>query len=283
MHSYICVNIGKMRNCLIVILFSALFACNTKKDNEENKAAEENAIAAPEIINYNVVKIYPHDTSSYTQGLIWYKDHLYEGTGEYNTSKIAKVDLNTGKPVMQHKLTDPSIFGEGITIFDNKIYQLTWQANKVYVYDLQTFKKINEFNWPQEGWGITHDNKSLIISTGSSNLYFVNPDNFKIENVVGVTNNYGPVGDINELEYINGFVYANQYETNYILKINPETGKVEGRMDLTNIRQKNGVPEDPNMLQNGLVLNGIAYDSAKNSLLVTGKKWPALFEIKIQN
>ncbi len=271
-----------MKNCFIVILLCTLFACNNKK-NEENNAEEENAIAAPKVINYNVVKIYPHDTSSYTQGLIWYNDHLYEGTGEYNTSKIAKIDMNSGKPVMEHKITDPSIFGEGITIFDNKIYQLTWQANKVYVYDLHSFKKINEFNWPQEGWGITHNNKSLIISTGSSNLYFVNPDTFKIENIVGVTNNYGPVGNINELEYINGAIYANQYETNYILKINPESGKVEGRMDLTNIRQKNGVPDDPNMLQNGLVLNGIAYDSAKNSLLITGKKWPALFEIKIQN
>jgi glutamine cyclotransferase len=188
-----------------------------------------------------------------------------------------KVNIEDGKPIKELKITDPKIFGEGITIFNNKIYQLTWQSNKVFVYDVETFEKLAEFNWPYDGWGITHNGKSLIVSTGSNNLYFVNPDSFKIEKMIGVTDNYGPVANINELEYAKGFVYANQYETNYILKINPETGRVEGKLDLTGIREKNNVVLD----EHEDFLNGIAYDSVKNSLYVTGKLWPALFEIKI--
>lgn len=236
----------------------------------------------PPAIQYNVIKVYPHDTSSYTQGLIWYNNTLYEGTGLKEKSKLLKVDLNTGKQNQQLKL-DNKYFGEGITILNNKIYQLTWQEHKVFVYDLNTFKKVQEFEWPYDGWGLTNNGKDLIVSTGGNNLYFVDPATFKILKTVSVSNNYGPVSDINELEYVNGFVYANIYETDDIIKINPETGAVVGKLDLTDILSKNGVVYNREQIgpNTGNVLNGIAFDSAKNSFYITGKCWPALFEIKL--
>jgi glutamine cyclotransferase len=146
------------------------------------------------------------------------------------------------------------------------------------VYDAANFKKIKEMEWPFEGWGMTTDGKQLIISTGSSNLYFVNPDNFKISKQVSVTDNYGPVGNLNELEYVNGVIYANVWQTNYIIKINPETGKVLGKLDFTGLLDKSGKPYNPEKAE---FFNGIAYDSTKNSFYVTGKYWPALFEVKL--
>ena len=186
---------------------------------------------------------------------------------------------------MQHiKISsDSSVFGEGITVFNNKIYELTWKTHKVNVYDLSTFKKINEINWPFEGWGLTNNGKVLIVSTGSSNLYFVDPNTFTILKQVNVTDNNGPVSNINELEYVKGFVYANVYETDNIIKIDPETGNVVGRLDCSNILSKSGMTLNPSEYSEttGYVLNGIAYDSLKNNFYITGKQWPVLFEIKL--
>src|SRR5438128_2652741 len=155
----------------VFILFS--IACNNpSNDNNTDAADSGNVIAPPPNINYNIVASYPHDTSSYTQGLIWNNNSLYEGTGLEGHSRLMKVDLKNGK--VENAVTlDPSVFGEGITILNDKIYQLTWQSHKVYVYESKTFKKIKEFSWDHEGWGITHNEKELIISTGDSNLYFV--------------------------------------------------------------------------------------------------------------
>jgi glutamine cyclotransferase len=150
------------------------------------------------------------------------------------------------------------------------------------VYDSASWKKLKELDWPHEGWGMTHDSTHLIISIGDSNLYFVNPEDFKLSNILAVSDNNGPVGNLNELEYANGYIYANQYLTNNILKINAQTGRVEARADLTNIMNANGVHFDAqNLEQNGGVLNGIAYNAQTNSFYVTGKLWPALFEIKL--
>jgi glutamine cyclotransferase len=267
-----------------LVLFVTLFftACNNNNDGGGTTVAENNANPAPPMLSYNIVKVYPHDTGSYTEGLFLHDGFLFESTGQPKESKLRKIDLATGKPVKDLNL-DAADFGEGISMIDNKIYQLTWQEHKVYVYDATTFKKIEEMQWPFEGWGMTTDGKQLIIGTGSSNLYFVNPDNFKIIKQVSVTDNYGPVGNINELEYVNGIIYANQYETNYILKIDAETGKVLGKIDLSGILDNSNMPHDPAKydLNSGNVLNGIAYDSAKNSFYITGKYWPALFEIKL--
>ncbi len=271
-----------MRNCLLLFIAIVLLSsCNGNQpavvDNGNNDANP-----APKTFSYNILKVYPHDTSSYTEGLVLLNNTLYESTGNKGKSKLRKLNLQTGKPEKDVKLAD-EYFGEGIAILNNKIYQLTWNEHKVFVYDATTFEKIKEMAWPFEGWGMTQNGKELIISTGSSNLYFVNPDDFKIIRTVAVTDNYGPVGNINELEYVNGVVYSNQYLTNNILKIDPENGKVIGKLDLTGILDSSGMPHDPAMydVNSGNVLNGIAYDSANNSLLVTGKLWPALFEIKV--
>lgn len=273
----------KLKYYLSPALFCLLAACGNNTDsNEDNSGETVTANPVPAALDYTVVKTYPHDTSSYTQGLIWHNNALYEGTGRKGFSRLAKLDLETGKAIQQIPVGNND-FGEGITILNGKIYQLTYQEHKVYVYDAVSFKKLQEFNWEFEGWGLTTDGKSLIVSTGSSNLYYVNPDDFKIQKTVGVTDNYGPVDSINELEYINGVVYANKYLTNYILKINPETGTVLGRLDLKEIFSKSGKTYDAAIIPdpNEDVLNGIAYDSTKNSLYVTGKQWPLLFEIKI--
>jgi glutamine cyclotransferase len=259
-----------------LLLSLLVFSFGCKDDSADENNSSENSNSAPPTINYSVVNVYPHDTSSYTQGLIWFNNSLYEGTGNEGFSKLMKVDLKTGKALQQISI-DKRLFGEGITILNDKIYQLTYQNNKAFVYDLN-FKKLQEFNWPYEGWGITHNGTDLIVSTGGSNLYYVNPQDFKIKKMIGVTDNNGPVANLNELEFVNGVVYANIYQTEYIVKIDPETGKVIGRIDLSELLIKNNITLDPAHKD---VLNGIAYDSAKNSFLITGKWWPALFELKL--
>jgi glutamine cyclotransferase len=256
-----------------------LFSCNTNSpnDNDNDTATSNNTIAPPANINYNIVATYPHDTSSYTQGLIWKDNALYEGTGLEGHSKLMKIDIKNGKPIESVSL-DPSEFGEGITLLNNKIYQLTWQNHKVYVYDAKTLKKIKELSWEHDGWGLTNNGTDLIVSTGESNLYFVDPESFKIKKVVGVSDNNGPVGNINELEYVNGVVYANIYLSDYIIKIDPSTGHILGKIDLGGLLAKAGKNVNT---EEGYVLNGIAYDSTKNAMYITGKKWPLLFEMKV--
>jgi len=270
------------RYLVIISVIYFFSACNGNAGEKTTTAEENNANPAPPMLSYNIVKVYPHDTASFTEGLFLHNNALYESTGLEGQSKLRKINVETGKPEKEIKL-DSLQFGEGISMIGNKIYQLTYTKHTVFIYDATTFKKIKEMTWPFEGWGMTTNGKELIISTGGSNLYFVNPDSFRIIKQVNVTDNYGPVGNINELEYVNGIIYANLYETNYILKIDPETGKVTGKLDLTGILDKSNIPYDPAKYDanSGNVLNGIAFDSAKNSLFVTGKYWPALFEIKL--
>jgi len=269
---------------LFRLCFCLLFvfsACNTKQP-AENTVEDKNNLTPP-LISYSIVKVYPHDTTSYTEGLEWRNNTLYESGGNKGSSKLFQATLD-GKTLKSIPLTK-EYFGEGITMLNNKIYQLTWQEHKVFVYDAATFKKINEFTWPYDGWGMTNDGKNIILGTGGSVLYFVDPENFKILNQISVTDNYGPVSMVNELEYVNNFIYANVYETDNIVKIDPQTGAVVGKLDLSGLLQKSGMQYNPQnyTVNSGNVLNGIAYDSAKNSFYVTGKMWPALFEIKINN
>lgn len=258
------------------LLLLALFASckNGEKQNDDN--ATVNTLPPPAAMNYSVVAIHPHDTTAFTEGLLLHGGAMYESTGMEGASKLVKVDPASGKALQQIRLT-PESFGEGISIINNKIYQLTWQQHKVYVYDMN-FKKTGEMYWPYEGWGMTTDGKQLIISTGGSNIYFVNPETFKIERTLGVSNNNGYVDSINELEYVNGKIYANIWQSDYIIRINPQTGYVEARADLSGILQKNNQPAVD--LVRGAYLNGIAYDSTKGSFYVTGKYWPAMFEVK---
>lgn len=266
-----------MKQYLALLLAFLVVSCEntTNKDNTDSNTTA--AIPTPTNLNYTIVKIYPHETGSYTQGLIWHNNTLYEGTGMEGESRLMKVDINTGKPTQQVDLAK-ELFGEGITIFNNKIYQLTYKNKKVFVYDLANFKKTGEFNWNMEGWGLTHNDKHLIVSTGSSNLYFVNPETFAIEKTLGVYDNNGYVSDLNELEFVNGSIYANLYYKDVIVKINPTSGLVESRMDLSNLLQKTNQPPVENPDE---VLNGIAFNATTNSFYITGKRWPALYEIKL--
>lgn len=267
------------RLCFLLAIFGA--SCNNNTDKNGNTIDYNNS--APPSISYTIVKVYPHDTSSYTEGLEWRNNSFYESGGNYGKSKLSRYSLE-GKNLQSIPLTK-EYFGEGITLFNGKIYQLTYREHKVFVYDSATFKKVGEFEWPYEGWGMTNDGKHLIIDTGGSILYFIDPETFKILNQVSVNNNYGPVSSINELEYVDNFIYANVYETDTILKIDPQNGNVVGVLDMSGLLQKSGMPVNLQNYNNntGNVLNGIAYDSEKNTFYITGKLWPALFEIKLNN
>ncbi|HEX6914190.1 MAG TPA: glutaminyl-peptide cyclotransferase [Chitinophagaceae bacterium] len=262
-----------MRSFFALTALALMMSCNSEPGPDNPPV---NTPPEPSNISYTVVNVYPHDTSAFTQGLQWYNGYLYEGTGLEGQSRLMKMKPEDGKPLQLVKIDD-NLFGEGITILNNKIFQLTWQNHRVLVYDLATLKKIKEFNWDYEGWGITNNGKDLIISTGSNNLYFVDPETFRLLNTVGVNSNYGPLGSINELEYIKGKVYANVWGSDYIAVINPQSGAVEGRLDFTGLLEKSGKGSQGN--EN--VLNGIAYDSVQNRLFITGKKWPAIFEVKL--
>lgn len=266
-----------MKRILSLLTLVFLFSCNSNETVEEDPSLKPPAIDAPKNISYTVLKQYPHDTSAYTQGLEIHEGKLYESTGDYTSSSLRITDWKSGKVEKIHPMGSDTTFGEGITIFNNNIYQLTWQNNLVYVYDIKNINQpIKTFYWPYEGWGITHDEKNLIISDGTANLYFVNPADFKVLSTISVRNNNGAVNMLNELEYVNGYVYANVYETNDIIKIDPESGHVVGIMSLPGLlKSADVVPYRTN------VLNGIAYDSTTSNFLITGKRWPKLFELKL--
>jgi glutamine cyclotransferase len=222
---------------------------------------------------YEVVKVYPHDQNAFTEGLVIEKGVLYESTGLYGNSTLRRVDLETGN-VLQIYALPPEFFGEGITVFGDNIIQLTWQSHKGFVYDKHSFALLREFSYPTEGWGITNDGSQLIMSDGTATLYFLDPETFQKVGQVEVRDGNASVTNLNELEYINGEVYANIWLTDKIAIINPQTGQVKAWIDLTGIyTQENN---DPNS-----VLNGIAYDAEGDRLLVTGKLWSQLFEIKL--
>ncbi|NCU05846.1 MAG: glutaminyl-peptide cyclotransferase [Chitinophagaceae bacterium] len=266
---------------LSVLLF---ISCGDETESSEPQISL-NDIAAPAAISYNLVKDYPHDTASFTQGLIYYNGILYESTGNpgnslNNGSWVGPVDLNTGKQTKK-AILPADIFGEGITILNDKVYQITWESRKGYVYDLKTFNKIKEFSYNHEGWGITNNGKELIVSDGSSNLYFWDPETLKETRRISIQDNNGLRNNINELEFINGSVYANVWQTNDILKIDPATGNVTGRLDLSKLKQQ--YPELMGNNDSEKVLNGIAWDSSSNHVFVTGKNWSKLFVITLNN
>lgn len=239
--------------------------------NSQSKAQE---------LSYEIVNTYPHDSKSFTQGLVWYKGQLYEGTGLYGDSRLIKVDLLTGAPLQEHALSKND-FGEGITILNNKIYQLTWKEHKIYVYDYVDLKKINEYPWPLEGWGMTHNGNHIIVSTGSDQLYFLDPNTMSIVKKITVNNNGRKITRLNELEYADGYIYANQYLTDDILKINPSSGNIEYILNLKNISNHSNCAPAKTDAEN--VLNGIAFNPTKNTFYITGKRWRCMFELKITN
>jgi glutaminyl-peptide cyclotransferase len=223
--------------------------------------------------SYRIVNIYPHDPNAFTQGLFWEKGFLYEGTGLEGRSSLRKVELQTGK-VLQNYNLPAQYFGEGITIFDDFIVQLTYKSGVGFVYDKETFTPLRQFNYSTEGWGLTNNGRQLIMSDGTDNLYFLDSQTFKTVSRVKVTYAGSLVWRINELEYIDGSIYANIWQTDTLVIISPQTGRVTGRIDLGGLLSKE-------QLKGADVLNGIAYDSEKKRLFVTGKLWPSLFEIEL--
>ncbi|MDJ0798272.1 MAG: glutaminyl-peptide cyclotransferase [Calothrix sp. MO_167.B12] len=223
---------------------------------------------------YQVVNRYPHDSKAFTQGLVYFNQTLYEGTGIYGSSSIREVALETGKVLRISKL-ESQYFGEGITIWKDKLIQLTWKSNQGFVYDLQSFRRIKSFKYPTQGWGLTNDDNHLIMSDGSNALYFLDPNTFKVLKTVYVQEGSQPIEQLNELEYINGEIYANIWRQERIARISPKTGQILGWIDLT------GINKSEQNLNQEAVLNGIAYDSKRNRIFVTGKLWSYLFEIKV--
>ena len=256
---------------LIILLFLPIVSCCQKiivdDDNE-----------LINLLSYEIIDIFPHDPAAFTQGLVWEDGFLYEGTGLYGSSSLRKVELKTGKVLQCHNLND-DYFGEGITIFNGRIYQLTWQEKTGFIYDKETFKLLDTFTYLSEGWGITHDGDNLIISDGSSTLRFLDP--IKMEEVKQLRVHYkgNTISNLNELEYIKGKIYANIWQTTLIAIVDPDTGEVVSWINLGEIL----ISVEEDSCQKIDVLNGIAYYEGKDSLFVTGKLWPKIFEIKIHN
>ncbi len=226
------------------------------------------------VYTYEVINEYPHDPSAFTQGLVFENGGLFEGTGLYGKSSLRRVKLETGE-VLQILHLSSAYFGEGITIYKDEIVQLTWLSQIGFVYDKESFEQLSEFNYNSQGWGITHDGAYLIMSDGTATLHFLNPETFEEISTVKVHDDEGPVIRLNELEYIQGQVYANVWHTDLIAIIDPQSGQVIGWIDLTGLLK----PEDS---AGADVLNGIAYDVENERLFVTGKLWPKLFEIELK-
>jgi glutamine cyclotransferase len=230
--------------------------------------------AGPAVWTYEVVNTFPHDREAFTQGLVFENGVLYEGTGLPRRSELRKVELETGSVLRSHKLSD-ELFGEGITIFGDNIIQLTLQSNVGFVYDKNTFELLQEFNYPTEGWGITHDGKHLIMSDGTPMLYFLDPETFARVRKVMVFEQDDTVWGLNELEWVDGQICANVWSAERIARIEPDTGQVVGWIDMKGLLTPQDRSEEID------VFNGIAYNPANGHLFVTGKFWPKLFEIKL--
>ena len=268
-----------------IVIFSALcllLSCSNPKPAEPGTTVIPTVLA----INYSVVGYLPHDTNSFTEGLLVHNGQLFESTGHppdnglpQTRSLFGTVDIKTGEIDVKAEIDKIKYFGEGISFFNNKVYQLTLTTRVGFIYDASTFKKLGEFAFPnKEGWGLTTDGTNLIMSDGTGNLSYLDPVTLKTIRTLAVTNNGIAADSLNELEYIKGYVYANVWLTNSIVKIDTVTGKIVGMLDLGSL-----VFEARNKYPGSLELNGIAYDSIADKIYVTGKLWPNIYEIKFQH
>lgn len=232
------------------------------------------ASTEPKILNYKIIKTYPHDINAYTQGFEFYNGVLLEGTGQYSESTLRKTDYKSGKVTEQIKLED-KYFGEGITVLKDKIYQLTWKEKKGFVYDAKSFKLEKTFSFETEGWGITNDGEKLYMSDGTEKIYIINPDTFKVEDFINVYTNGAKIEAVNEMEWINGRIWANIYQKDAIAVINPKTGAVENVINCSELRSK--VTQHPELD----AFNGIAFNPITKTYFVTGKNWDKSFEIVV--
>ncbi|MEM9015880.1 MAG: glutaminyl-peptide cyclotransferase [Verrucomicrobiota bacterium] len=231
-------------------------------------------IPVPEQISFEVESTLPHDTQAFTQGLLIHNDFLYESTGEYGESSLRKIELETGKTLEIRYLPD-RLFGEGLAFLDGKLFQLEWQSGVGRICDPETLLKVGEFTYEGEGWGLTTDGTHLILSDGSATLRFLDPKDFTVRRELLVRDRLGEVVDLNELEYVDGVIFANLWYSDEILRIDPETGFVTGILNI-------GALERPRPRDEAAVANGIAWDPDSGLLYVTGKLWPNLYALRIQ-
>jgi glutamine cyclotransferase len=268
---------------IVGVVWAAFFsACNlsargplaAQNPESEQQDMTLQAPARTPLYSYEIVNVYPHDPAAFTQGLVFYQGVLYESTGLNGSSSLRKVELETGR-VLQRISIPSQYFAEGLALFNGRLLQLTWQNQQGFVYDLDTFQQLSTFSYTGEGWGLTHDGQSLILSDGSSQLRFLDPHTFQVQRTITVKDRGQAVVRLNELEYVRGEVFANVWYTDRIARINPANGTVTGWIEMNGLLSpQEGARAD--------VLNGIAYDAANNRLFITGKDWPKLFEVRLK-
>ena len=262
-----------------IVLFFLLIVCvacgNSTNTNlpKADTAPAPNAPAAR--YGYQILNIFPHDSNAFTQGLILMDGKLLESTGQEGSSSLRSVELATGK-VLKKVDVPPPYFAEGIAVLNGKVYQLTWVHNVGFIYDAQTLEPTGQFNYQGEGWGLTTDGQSLILSDGSNRLKFIDPTSFRVTRTISVVEGSNPIDQLNELEFVQGEIYANVWHADRIAVIDPQSGRVKAWVELSGLIPE-GELQDPEA-----VLNGIAYDQANDKLYVTGKLWPRLFEIRVK-
>jgi Glutamine cyclotransferase len=272
------VNLIMHRLLKIIVLIGISVGCTNNSHSSKKSINSSHTI---ESINFKVIKTYPHDTESFTEGFLFYNNQLFESTGSpeefpKTRSVFGIVDLNTGKIDIKVELDRNSYFGEGIVIFEGKIFQLTYKNQTGFIYDLKSYKKIGSFKYSnKEGWGLTSDGKNIIMSDGTNIITYLDPDSLKVVKTLNVTFNGSSALYMNELEFIDGYIYANVWSTNNIAKIDPKTGIIVGIIDLSSLfyEARKSYPMSE-------ATNGIAYDSSKDRIFVTGKFWPTIYQIK---
>jgi glutamine cyclotransferase len=276
----------KVISCGIYLIFFFLatfsFACNNNSESIA-KSESQNKDQSPVNIDYKIVNILPHDTTSYTEGFLFHDGLLFEATGHTNSFPSSRsifgiINEKNGLIEVKAELDKKKYFGEGLAFVKDRIYQLTDTTHIGFIYNSKTFKLTGTFNYEGDGWGLTTNGSNLLMSNGSSNIYYRDPLTFKIIKTLAVSDNNGPVQNLNELELIKGYLYANQWQTDYILKIDTSSGMVVGRLDLSPLRK-----EVLLKYFDAQETNGIAFDSTTDKIYVTGKMWPTIYEIKFKH
>jgi glutaminyl-peptide cyclotransferase len=259
-----------------VLLFCAACKASQATSQVQSPPQQDQAAVPFRVSNYTyeVINTYPHDPAAFTQGLVYHQGLLYESTGLNGQSSLRRVEIQTGQ-VLKIEKVQQQFFAEGLALFNNRLYQLTWITQTAFVYDLDSFQMLRTFGYTGEGWGLTHNGQSLIMSDGTNQIRFLDPETFQVQRTINVLDGGTPIRQLNELEYIKGEIFANIWFSDHIARIDPQTGRVNGWLDLAQLRSLGDrIPTDN-------VLNGIAYDEAGDRLFVTGKNWPKLFEIKL--
>lgn len=263
---------------MVIIIAS----CQNKKSETQSTvtAVDSTSARTPKVLSYKVAGTLPHDTAAYTEGFELRGDKLYEGTGTFENSFISVADTAKGKVEKRYPLKDKTLYGEGISILNNQLFQLTYQNHVAHVYDMKDLNKIvGTFKWPYEGWGMTNDGTNLYVSVGSSIIYKVDPRSFAVTGQIQVTDDLGTVDNLNELEFVDGFIYVNKWQTTKILKVDVSNGHVVGTIDCFGLLSQYAPDYTPKSEDS--VLNGIAWDKSHKLLYVTGKNWPLIFKLKI--